>query len=180
MASIYLKKVALFLCLCYNSLMKKQSTGKSPQIFKIKLSTTMLLLCVAVFILCATGVGLSVWRIRKFGVNGFNDVIKYPFLIAVCLFCVVLMIALLIKSQYMVDDTFVYTQYGFIKSRFTITDVTAIVYNTNNKKLTVNFGEEYTILSVDPTWQEQFVRAMLDVKPEIDYSFTLTQAPNKK
>ena len=160
--------------------MKKQSTGKQPQIFKIKLTNTMLLLCVAVFILCATGVGLSIWRIIKFGVNSFNDVIKYPFLIGVCLFCIALMIALLIKSQYVVDDTYFYTQYGFIKSRFTIKDVSALVYNTDEKKLTVQFGEEYTVVSVDPVWQEELVRAFLAVKPEIDYSFTLTQVPNNK
>ena len=140
----------------------------------------MLLLCVAVFVLCATGIGLSIWRIQKFGVNSFNDVIKYPFLILVCLVCIALMIALLIKSQYVIDDTYFYTQYGFIKSRFIIKDVSALVYNTDEKKLTVKFGEEYVILAVDPAWQEELVRAFLAIKPEIDYSFTLAQVPNKK
>ena len=160
--------------------MKKQDTGKQPQFFKIKLTNTMLLLCVAVFVLCATGIGLSIWRIQKFGVNSFNDVIKYPFLILVCLVCIALMIALLIKSQYVIDDTYFYTQYGFIKSRFIIKDVSALVYNTDEKKLTVKFGEEYVILAVDPAWQEELVRAFLAIKPEIDYSFTLAQVPNKK
>ena len=160
--------------------MEKQAIGKQPQIFKIQLTNTMRLLCVAVLLLSATGIGLSIWRILKFGVHSFNDVIKYPFLIAVCTVCIVLIIALLIKSQYVVDDTYFYMQYGLIKSRFTITDVTALVYNTDEKKLTVKFGEEFTVLAVNPTWQEQLVRALLAVKPDIDYSFTLTQIPNKR
>ena len=160
--------------------MKNQSKGKTPVIFKIKLSTAMLWLSVAVLLLCGVGVGLSIWRIIKYGIHGFNDIIKYPFLIAVCVFCIILMIAIFIKSQFAVDDKYLLTQYGFIKSRFAIADITALVYNTDEKKLTVKFGEEYTVVTVDPAWQEEFVRAILAVKPEIDYSFTLAQVPDKK
>lgn len=172
--------VAFFLSACYNGYMKEKQTGKAPTTFKIKFSPQMLWLCVAVFALCGVGIGLSVWRILKYGIHGFNDVIKYPFLIAVCVFCIALMIALLIKSQYVVDDKYFTTQYGFVKSRFAIKDVTAIVYNTDAKKLTVKFGEEYTVVSVDPTWQEQLVRTLLDINPNIDYSFTLTEIPQNK
>ena len=180
-ANGYLKKsVAFFLLPCYNVYMKNQSTGKTPIIFKIKLTTAMLFLSIAVLLLCGAGIGLSIWRIFKYGIHGFNDIIKYPFLIAVCVFCIVLMVSIFIKSQYAVDDKYLLTQYGFIKSRFTIADITALVYNTDEKKLTVKFGEEYTVVAVDPAWQEELVRALLAVKPEIDYSFTLAQIPDKK
>lgn len=155
--------------------MKNIDQKNDKQIFKITFSKSIYLLCVAVYVLCLAGIALSVWRIIKFGVHGFNDIIKYPFLIAVCLLCIVLVTAILIRSQYVVDKQYLITQYGLIKSKFAIKDITAVTLDSDSQKLTVNFGEPYTVISVAPSWNEQFVRALLAVNPSIDYSFTFSE-----
>ena len=155
--------------------MKNIDQKNDKQIFKITFSKSIYLLCVAVYLLCLAGTALSVWRIIKFGVHGFNDIIKYPFLIAVCLLCIVLVTAILIRSQYVVDKQYLITQYGLIKSKFAIKDITAVTLDSDSQKLTVNFGEPYTVISVSPAWNEQFVRALLAVNPNIDYSFTFSE-----
>lgn len=155
--------------------MKNADQKNDKQIFKITFSKSIYLLCVAVYLLCLAGTALSVWRIIKFGVHGFNDIIKYPFLIAVCLLCIVLVTAILIRSQYVVDKQYLITQYGLIKSKFAIKDITTVTLDSDSKKLTVNFGEPYTVISVSPAWNEQFVRALLAVNPNIDYSFTFSE-----
>ena len=155
--------------------MKNVDKKNDKQIFKITFSKSIYLLCVAVYLLCIAGIALSVWRIIKFGVHGFNDIIKYPFLIAVCLLCIVLVTAILIRSQYVVDKQYLITQYGLIKSKFAIKDITAVTLDSDSQKLTVNFGEPYTMISVSPAWNEQFVRALLAVNPNIDYSFTFSE-----
>ena len=155
--------------------MKNIDQKNDKQIFKITFSKSIYLLCVAVYLLCIAGIALSVWRIIKFGVHGFNDIIKYPFLIAVCLLCIVLVTAILIRSQYVVDKQYLITQYGLIKSKFAIKDITAVTLDSDSQKLTVNFGEPYTVISVSPAWNEQFVRALLAVNPNIDYSFTFSE-----
>ena len=147
------------------------------KIFKIQFSKSILFLAVAVYVLCVVGVAVSVWRIMQFGVKEFLDVIKYPFLIAVCLFCIVLVTCVLAKSQYVVDEQHLTTQYGFIKSKFPVKNITEIVQDTDCKKLTVKFGEEYMVITVSSTWNEAFVRALLAVNPDIDYGFTLTETP---
>ncbi|MBQ3505594.1 MAG: hypothetical protein IJA89_02350 [Clostridia bacterium] len=148
--------------------------------FKIKFSKTIYLLCIAVFLLCAAGVGISVWRIARFGIGGFSDALKSPFLIAICLFCIVLVISILVKSQYAVDDQNLITQYGFVKSKFAVKDMTSMVLNTETQKLSVYFGEQFTVLSTSQDWNEQLVRAILKINPNIDYSFTLTDTPQKE
>ena len=158
--------------------MKNQSSNR--QVFKIKFSTTVIILCIAVLALCGAGIGVSVWRILEHGVRSFADALKSPFLIAVCLFCIVIVIALLIKSQYVVEDERFFTQFGFIKSRFSIKEVTTLVLDCQKNKLTMKFGEEFFVITVNPTWQENLVRALLAVNPDIDYSFTLTDAPAEK
>lgn len=158
----------------------KNTSSPNTARFKIKFTPLVIALCIVVFLLCAGGIALSVWRIVRFGVHGFNDILKYPFLIAVCVFCIVLMICILAKSQYVVTDQHFITQFGFIKSKFVVKDVTSIVYNTDTKKVTLYFGEQFMVVSVCPEWQEEFIRALMKVNPEIDYSFTLSDTTTKR
>lgn len=155
----------------------KRKEDSSVKRFKIKFSPAILVLCVAILLLCLVGIGVSVWRINRFGINGFNDVIKYPFLIAVCLFCIVIVISLLIRSQYLVNGETLITQFGIIKSKSSVKEITSILLDRDLNKLTVYFGEQYSVISVSPEWNEDLVRALLAVNPNIDYGFTLTDPP---
>ncbi len=123
--------------------------------------------------MCAVGIGLSVYRIITFGIHGFTDTLQSPFLIAICLFCIALVMAILIKSQYVVNDTHYIVQYGFIKSKFAIKDITSLELNTTTKKLTIFVGEQYSVLTLNEKWQDEFIAAVRAVKPEIDFTFTL-------
>ncbi len=147
--------------------------------FKIKFTPAIIALAIAVLALSVFGIVLSVVRIVKFGVHGLTDILKYPFLIAVALACIVIVVALLIKSEYIVDDKTFTSKYGLIKSRFALKDVTAIVLDTDTYKLTVKFGEEYCVLSLSKEWNEELVRAMLAANPNIDYSFTFAETDGK-
>ena len=172
-----MRKVAFFSFPCYNILMKR--TNQDQQTFKIQFPNFIFALSIAVFALCGVGIALSLWRMQKFGIHGFTDVIKYPFLIAVCVFCIVLMICVLAKSQYLVCEDKLITQYGFIKSKFEISKITALTLDIQTQKLTVHFGEEFLVLRVCAEWQEKLVRAILAVNPDIDYSFTLASLPDE-
>ena len=96
--------------------MKNQQNIPMENKFKIKHTPLIIAVCIAALILCIVAVIVSVLRIINFGINGFNDVIKYPFLIAVSLFCIVLVISVLVKSQYVIDNQYLITQFGFVKS----------------------------------------------------------------
>lgn len=157
--------------------MERKKNPLPTQRFKIKFSPLIIALCCAVLVLCGLGIGISVWRIYTFGIKTFTDVLKYPFLIAVCVFGIALVVSLLIRSQYVVDDKFFITQYGFIKSKFAVSDITSALLDRDAQKLTVYFGEPYAVLSVAPEWNEALVRALLAVNPNIDYGFTLADPP---
>ena len=148
--------------------------------FKIKFPKSILWICVAIYALCGVGVGISVWRMVRFGVGTFFDVLKYPFLSVVCLLCVVIVTSVLIKSEYIVDEQFLISKFGVVKSKFSIKEITSIVLDSDAKKLTVYFGEQFTVLSVMPEWNEDLSRALLKVNPDIDYSFTFSDPPQPK
>ena len=157
--------------------MDKKQEQQNTRRFRIRFSPVIILLCVAVLLLCFLGIGVSVWRIIHFGIKGFNDVLKYPFLIAVCLFCIVIVVSLLIRSEYVATEKQFVIRFGIIKSKYEISDITSLLYDRDLKKLSVYFGEAYITVSVAAEWNEDLVRALLAVNPNIDYGFTLAEPP---
>lgn len=154
----------------------KKKNSEQKRSFPLHFSWKIILLCVLALLLCALAIAVTVYRmIKNGGIKVFNDVLRYPFLIAIALACAVLVIALLIKSDYLVDKTHLTTRFGLIKSRTELKTITELVSDKQTNKLTVKMGEEYAVISVDPSWCEEFVRAILDGNPSIEYSFTLTE-----
>lgn len=140
----------------------------------------MYILAVAAIMLSIAGIGVSVYRIAAFGVNSFMDILKYPFLILVSIFCIAVVIALLIKSQYIIDKKHLIIQYGFIKSKFELKSITSMVWDGTTSKLTVNMGEQFILLTTPKDWNEEFVRAILAENASIEYSFVYSEPKNEK
>ena len=176
-----MEKVAFFFAVCYNERMKREKTPTSAKVFKIKFSLPILFMIAAVYLLCVLGIIVSVWRIVKFGIHDFGDVIKYPFLIAVCILCIVLVTAILCKSCYKVEKGALVTQFGFIKTSYAVKDIHELTLDCDTKKLTVSFHDgQYMTLTVNMDWNEELVREIMNANPDIDYSFTLAEAPEHK
>jgi hypothetical protein len=154
--------------------MKKKNTDKQIEYFPIQFSKTIIWLGVAAILFCLVGIVVSVWRILSFGLPEFMDWLTSPFLIAICAFGIVVIISIFTKSQLYIEGTILYSQYGIIKSSFNIMEITSIIQDTDEKKLTVYFGESFMNITTSPVWFEKFVRALLDVNSDIKYSFTLT------
>lgn len=145
----------------------------------MKFSKAIWIVCIAVFALCALGVGFAVWQIAKFGLADPFDAFQYPFLIVVSVFCIVTAAAILAHSRYVLRDGYLVVQLGYIQSKTSVKDVTSVLLDNDTKKLTVYFGEQSMTLALPPDENEKFVRALLAVNPDIDYGFTLADAPPK-
>jgi hypothetical protein len=113
------------------------------------------------------------------GVNNAYDFLKYPFLILVSIFCISLVIAILVKSQYTIDEIYLTSQLGFIKSKFEIKKITSILLNMDTQKLTVFCGEEFFVLLLNKDWNELFAKDLLVINPAIEYNFTYSDKKDK-
>lgn len=147
--------------------------------FQIQFPLAVILLAVAVIVLCIISIGVSIWQIITMGIDGITDVFKYPFMIAISVFGIALVSSVLIKSEYVITDKEFISQFGFIKSKTALSAITSILLNTDTQKLTVYFGEEFTVLSFTKDWNEEFVRAILDANPNVSYSFTSSNTEEK-
>ena len=148
---------------------------KNKQAFPYRFTKAMLTLCIVALVLCAVGIGVSVYRIVRFGVKDFNDFIRYPFLVVICVFAIAVVIALLVRSQYVVTDTYLSSNFGFLKSKVEVKKITAIVCDTQEDKATVYLGEEFFVLTLPKGENEKLAAALCAVNDKIDYSFTLTE-----
>lgn len=160
--------------------MKKQIDSRQLNYFKFRFTATMITLAIAVLLLCLAGITLSILRIIDEGIHGFGDALKSPFLILICLFGIIIVVAMLIRSRYIVTEKDFITQFGFIKSRFAIKTITSILLDTEKKKLTVYMGEEYFVVTTNPEWNNDLVQALRSVNKDIDFSFTMTDSSLSK
>ena len=155
----------------------KKNAKRNATAFQYKFSPLMVVLSILVILLCTVGIAISVYRIVEFGIQGFLDALKSPFLILVCVFCIVLVLSILAKSQYLVDDKSFTVQFGFIKSVFAIKDITSLLLDSDSRKLTIYFGEQFSVLSIDPLWNDELIKKLREINQNIEFSFTLAEKP---
>ena len=157
--------------------MKNISEPKSAKIYKIKFTKAIIAVAIAVLVFCVIGIVFSVIQLAKVGVASAFEMLKYPFLILISLFCIAVVIAILVKSEYVIDSQYLISKFGFIHSKYDIKKITAVVLDTDTYKLTVQCGEEFFVISVNKEWNEAFVRDLMAVNSNIDYSFTYSNKP---
>ena len=161
--------------ICYNNPMSKNNS-KKMDIFRYKFTPVLILCCILGLLLAIVGIIENVYRmIANGGIFNLTDVLKYPFLIAVCGFLIILIIALLVKSQYVVTDEYFITQFGFIKTKFLLKEITSIVHDRDTHKLSVYLGEIFYVISCSAEWEDDFVHSILQSNGDISYSYTLTE-----
>ena len=159
--------------------MKKHSISQGTKIFKFQFTPLMIILACSVILLCIAGIVLSALRIADEGIHGIGDALKSPFLILICVFGIAIVLGLLIRSRYVVTEKNLITQFGFIKSKFPIENITSLLLDTDTQKLAVYMGEEFFVILTNPKWNNDFVQAIRSVKPDVEFSFTLAEPSNK-
>jgi len=160
--------------------MKKKSL-KNTQRFRFKFSLKILILCALTLLLSLAGIGVTIYRIYKNGgIHGFSDFLKFPLLIAICIFCIVMIVSLLVSSEYIVSEEFFITKFGFIKTKFPLKSITQIELDRDEHKMVVRFGEEFSVIGVLADWQEDFASCLIKANPDIEYSYTLPQSTEEE
>lgn len=170
-------RLDFYLFACYNIAMKKDTLIKK---FKYRLTPLMLVLAIAVVMLCLGGIALSIYRLIHSPLQGFSDYLKSPLLIAISAFCIAVVVGILVKSQYVVTNEYYILQFGFIKSKYPIKDITSIILDSDTQKLTVNMSDGYTVLSLLQDENDEFVKTIQSINPNVEFSFTMTDGKNKK
>ncbi|MDE6058579.1 MAG: PH domain-containing protein [Clostridia bacterium] len=156
---------------------KKQKDVLPDEIFKFKFSNLMLGLLVLLLVLCAAGIGLTTWQFVDFLKSDLSvpyDWIKYILLYLVSILLAVIVIAMLIKSRYIVTEKQLIMQFGIIRSRYAIKDIYSVRLFRGSNKLTVYFDDyktKFMVIVVKDSWYSDFVEALTKRNEKISFDF---------
>ena len=145
---------------------------KPIKTFPIQFTKPIIGVAIAILSICITGIAVSLFQIIRFGMTGFNDMLKYPFLLLISVFCIILTVSILAKSKYIIQDGYFISKFGFIQSKVEIKQITSMLWDTDTNKLNVYLGEEFFVVAFAKDWIEDLVRELLKINPDISYSFT--------
>ncbi len=141
--------------------------------FRYKYKALYIVLAYVGVALCAAVLGISIWQcVADGGFNDFYSAVKYIILFAVSVFAPVLLLSVIHNSKYIVTDTKMITSLGIIKSKFSIQDVSKIIYKEKTCQILVYFSDGYMVFRLNEDWQEEFIKLILSKNNKILYDET--------
>ena len=160
--------------------MKKMLTPTESKTFLFKFKKSVVVLCILGILLCLAGIATSIWRLTTEPLEGVTDFLQSPLLIGVCIFGLVVLISMLVKSQYVVDEKDLTVQFGIVKSKTPVSAITALELDKDTEKLSLYCGETFTVIAVNKSWNDEFVQAIQAVNPNVEYSVVLVKHKPKE
>ncbi len=144
-------------------------------------SAPMIAVFIAGILLCITGVIITTWRVFTYladGVVTTYDWLSFGLFYLVSVLFAVLLIAMLIRSQYIITDKQIILQFGLIKTKYEIKDIFSIHRFQGENKLAVYFDDfktKYAVIVVKDIWYDDFVKTLISRKPGLSFSFSTAE-----
>ncbi len=158
--------------------MKQSPQTSSNAKFPFQFSVMMKLVFSLLLLLCAAGIGLTLWQFIDFlkgPIDSVWDWLKYILMFLVCGLLFVLTVAMLIRSQYVITDAELIQQFGLIKTRYSLKKIRSVRHFMGSGRLAVYFDDmknEYAIIVIKESWFNDFVKALREKNENIEFDFT--------
>ncbi len=154
--------------------------------YKYEFSRLITILIIVGIVLCAAGFVANVYQVIhtytvKGSASGYN-IIQYIVMFLVTIVLGAILVSFLCSSYYAIDKESFISCFGFIKSKYKISDVDTLILDRKTMKLSVNFkSEQYIVVCVRQQWYDDFVDEMLKRNPKIEYTIiSETNTPDDK
>lgn len=139
--------------------------------YKYKFTIVQTLLIVAGLLLSAAGFAVNLVMFIRDKNKTLYPIIQYSLMFFVTVVAFALLGSILTFSAYVIDGKVFKTRFGFIVSKYDGEKIASVTLNRKNKKLTLTFKNgEFMVVVVKQDWYEDFISALLDANPEIEYN----------
>lgn len=154
---------------------------KPVKTYKFRFSPIMISVFCLGIVLCATCFALTSWQFIEFvgGMRGDMssawEWIKYLLLYFVSIFLAVLLIAMLIRSRYMISEQLLITQFGIVCSKYEIKKIRSVALLSGSNKLNVYFDDfknRFITIVVKEEWYDDFIQTLTSLNEKIEFDFT--------
>lgn len=149
---------------------------ESMKKYKFRFSTLILCVFALGLALCAAGLGLNIFRFVSQGAETPYEWMQYLILLFVSILLAVIIIAMLIKSQYVITETQLIVQFGIIRSKYEIAKITSVHLFKGAGKLAVYFKDnKYTAIVIKEQEYDDFVQTLTSKNEKIGFSFSTAE-----
>lgn len=146
--------------------------------YSFRFSAAMIAMLVTGLVLCAGCFALTTWQFTGFltgDLSSFYEWIKYVLLYFVSIFLAVVIIAMLIRSQYVLTEKQLILQFGFIKTKYDIKKIFSVCLLNGSKKLCLYFDDfktKYATVVVKEEWYDDFIKTLTSLNERIEFDFS--------
>ena len=138
--------------------------------FSFKYSPIVWVLISLVIVSCALGFIWNVFNLTKGNLSNTFNVVAYSFLCVITLILTVFAIGLLVYGKYVIKKGYLYTYFGFVRSKIDIKDVVCITLFKKSNKLVIYLKDQcYSIIVISPDSYDDFVVSLRAQNKEIFY-----------
>lgn len=154
---------------------------KPVKTYKFRFSPMMIAVFCIGIVLCAACFALTSWQFVEFVIGARGDIssvwewIKYILLYFVSVFLSLLLIAMLIRSRYIITERRLITQFGIIFSKYEIKKIRSVCLVSGTKKLNVYFDDfksRFITIVVKEEWYDDFIKTLTSINEKIEFDFT--------
>ncbi|MDE7084069.1 MAG: hypothetical protein K2N50_00875 [Clostridia bacterium] len=143
--------------------------------FKYKFTRLIKALMIVAMVLCVLGFAINLFYCITNGTKHAADpvypVMQYTLMFFVTVVLFALLLSIMLQSAYIIDGKYFKTQFGFIVSKYDVEKIDGILLDRKTNKLTVNFsGGEFIVIVVKQEWYDEFITALLEANPKIEYT----------
>ena len=162
---------------------------KPVKTYKFRFSPMMIAVFCIGIVLCAVCFALTSWQFVEFVIGVRGDIssvwewIKYILLYFVSVFLSLLLIAMLIRSRYIITERRLITQFGIIFSKYEIKKIRSVCLVSGTKKLSVYFDDfksRFITIVVKEEWYDDFIKTLTSINEKIEFDFTDPENNDRK
>lgn len=162
---------------------------KPVKTYKFRFSPMMIAVFCIGIVLCAVCFALTSWQFVEFVIGVRGDIssvwewIKYILLYFVSVFLSLLLIAMLIRSRYIITERRLITQFGIIFSKYEIKKIRSVCLVSGTKKLNVYFDDfksRFITIVVKEEWYDDFIKTLTSINDKIEFDFTDPENNDRK
>ena len=157
---------------------------KPVKTYKFRFSPMMIAVFCIGIVLCAVCFALTSWQFVEFVIGVRGDIssvwewIKYILLYFVSVFLSLLLIAMLIRSRYIITERRLITQFGIIFSKYEIKKIRSVCLVSGTKKLNVYFDDfksRFITIVVKEEWYDDFIKTLTSIKKKIEFDLGIKE-----
>ena len=161
--------------------MKQKNTSNPIKRYPFRFSTGMIAVLAVGLALCAASIALTTWQFTGFltgDMSSFYEWLKYILIYFVSIFLSVIIIAMLIRSQYIITEKQLILQFGIIKTKYDIKKIFSVCLLNGSKKMNVYFDDfktKYATIVVKEVWYDDFIKTLVSVNERIEFDFATAE-----